>query len=65
MVSRADVAAICVAALSAPAATDTTFEIISKPAGDAPRNQLDGFFEGLVKNVHDKKKDDPKLDLKA
>lgn len=65
MVSRADVAAICVAALSAPAAKDTTFEIISKPADDAPPNQLANFFEGLDKDVHDKKKDDPKPDFRA
>lgn len=56
MVSRTDVAAICVGALSAAAARDTTFEIISKPADSAPPNQIDNYFEGLLTGVHDVKK---------
>jgi len=56
MVSRADVASICVAALSASAAKDTTFEIMSKPEEVVPPNQLDTYFEGLVTAVHDTRK---------
>ena len=53
MGSRADVAAICVAALSASAARNTTFEIMSNPAESAPLNQLDNYFEGLRTGIHD------------
>lgn len=49
-VSRADVAAVCVAALTDPAARNVTFELVSKPAeGQAPplAQQLRGLFAGL------------------
>jgi len=52
-VSRTDVAAICVAALAAPAAQNTTFEIVSKPADDIDPGQLDRFFDGLKAKLHD------------
>jgi len=48
-VSRADVAAVAVAALSDPNAADVSFELSSK-AGALPRpRQLDSLFEGLAK----------------
>lgn len=50
-VSRADVAAVCVAALTDPAAKNVTLELVSKPAeGQAPAplaQQLRGLFGGL------------------
>ncbi|KAL4459105.1 hypothetical protein ABPG75_013970 [Micractinium tetrahymenae] len=49
-VSRADVAAVCVAALTAPAARNVTLELMSKPAeGQAAplAQQLRGLFGGL------------------
>ncbi|PSC74312.1 epimerase [Micractinium conductrix] len=50
-VSRADVAAVCVAALSDPAARNVTLELVSKPAVGQPAaplpKQLKGLFAGL------------------
>lgn len=48
-VSRADVAAVAVAALSDPSAAGVTFELSSK-AELPPANQLASIFEGLAKD---------------
>lgn len=59
-VSRADVAAVCVAALTDPAAANVTLELLSKPAakdGAPPptppplREQLASLFAGLKPDV--------------
>jgi hypothetical protein len=47
-VSRADVAAVAVAALSDSNAANVTFELSSKAGLPRPR-QLDSLFEGLAK----------------
>lgn len=51
MVARADVAAVCVAALGSPATERVTFELVTEP-GDAPplAEQLKGLFAGLKKD---------------
>lgn len=49
-VSRADVAAVCVAALTDPAARNVTLELLSAPADGEPAplaQQLRGLFAGL------------------
>ena len=56
MVSRADVAAICCAAISAKEAKNTTFEIVSNAADDVDPNQLNNYFAGLVPGKHDEMK---------
>ena len=49
-VSRADVAAVAVAALSDPHAANVTFELSSKAGAVPPAHQLSSLFEGLAKD---------------
>ncbi len=54
-VTRADVAAVCVAALTDPAAENLTLEIMSKPPAAGVllpplTEQLKGFFHGLQRD---------------
>jgi hypothetical protein len=51
-VSRADVAAVCCAALTDPAARGVTLELSSRPFAEGARavplqEQLEGLFQGL------------------
>ena len=46
-VSRADVARVCVAALTDPAAKNVTLELSSKKGVPAPDDQLKTLFKGL------------------
>jgi hypothetical protein len=49
-ISRSDVAAVCVAALSAPAALNTTFELRTDPNEPGSADQLSSLFTGLEKD---------------
>lgn len=49
-VSRADVAAVAVAALSDARAANVTFELSSKAGAVPPAHQLSSLFEGLAKD---------------
>ncbi|KAK9843431.1 hypothetical protein WJX81_002050 [Elliptochloris bilobata] len=49
-VSRADVAAVAVAALSDPRAANVTLELSSKSGAVPPANQLSSLFKGLAKD---------------
>ena len=52
MVPRADVAAVCVAALTDLAAKGATFELVSEAAEAPPlAEQLKGLFAGLAKDA--------------
>ena len=55
-VSRADVAAICCAAILAKDAKNTTFEIVAEAADDVDPAQLNTFFTGLIPGKHDEPK---------
>ena len=46
-VSRADVARVCVAALTDPSAKNVTLELSSKKGVPAPADQLKTLFKGL------------------
>ena len=56
MVSRADVAAICCAAISAKEAKNTTFEIVTEAAESVDPDQLNTYFAGLIPGKHDEPK---------
>jgi hypothetical protein len=49
-ISRADVAAVCVAALSAPAALKTTFELRTDSNEPGSADQISSIFTGLEKD---------------
>jgi hypothetical protein len=49
-VARSDVAAVCVAALTDPAAKNVTLELSSKKGSPAPVDQLQSIFTGLAKD---------------
>ena len=50
-VSRADVAAVCVAALTAPAADKVTLELSTDKASPAPAGSLLTLFDGLKQDL--------------
>ena len=52
-VARADVAAVCVAALTAPAADKVTLELSTDKKAPAPTGGLSSIFDGLKPNVYD------------
>jgi len=56
MVSRADVAAICCAAISAKDVKNTTFEIVTEAADSVDPDQLNAYFAGLIPGKHDEPK---------
>ena len=55
-VSRADVAAVCCAAILAKDAKNTTLEIVATAADDVDPDQLNTFFAGLSTEKFDEMK---------
>jgi len=53
MISRADVAAVCVAALFNPKAKNITFEVRTNSKAAAGEADLDTLFDGLKTGVFD------------